>query len=149
SLLAADPSLIDQQIDEWTPLRLAVEYGRFELTRVLTDHSTLLNAVTGGFRTTPLHLAAERGRAEIITLLIERGADPNIGDVNRETPLFYVKRGDCDSLERLLRGGANLEVRNNGDKETVLEIAARNGEIETVKLLLDYGADVKSSAGAL
>ena len=37
-----------------------------------------------------LHICAEKGRYDCAQMLLEAGADPNINDRYRQTPLFYA-----------------------------------------------------------
>ncbi len=36
-----------------------------------------------------LHWACDRGNLEVVKLLVERGADVNIQDTDKQTPLHY------------------------------------------------------------
>ena len=42
--------------------------------------------------TTALMMASAWGYTEIVRLLLENGADPNIGDEDGDTPLFYAPK---------------------------------------------------------
>jgi len=52
-----------------------------------------------------------------------------------------VKEGDTAKLERLLKEGADVNVKDDYGR-TPLHVAAEKGEVEIVKLLLEKGADV-------
>lgn len=68
---------------------------------------------------TPLHLAAAGYRVEIVQLLLASGADPNAaGNRRRSSPLHYAADG-------FITGSAWDEKR----------------QVETIRCLLDYGAD--------
>lgn len=47
--------------------------------------------------------------------------------------------GDTVTVSRLLAEGANIEAENQGE-QTVLELAANNGQLDTVRFLLSKGA---------
>lgn len=52
-----------------------------EMVRLLLDHRADVNAVTGDLnKRTALHLAASVGNTKVVKLLLERGADPTLGD---------------------------------------------------------------------
>jgi uncharacterized protein len=54
--------------------------------------------------------------------------------------LQAARKGDTASVERLLKKGANIEAKDQGDW-TALAVAANYGHADTVKLLLENGAD--------
>ena len=43
--------------------------------------------MTNRFGKTPLHKAAEHGHKEILQLLLDQGGDPNLKDIDGNTPL--------------------------------------------------------------
>ena len=85
--------------------------------------------------------------------LLEHGLDPNLPDWQRRTPLHDLSKGhrhikDSIELMRLfLEFGADIDAVDEEDRSTPLGIAAREGALERVELLLDAGAD-PSAAGA-
>ena len=89
--------------------------------------------------TTALHQAVFQNHHDIVNLLIERGADPNIGDENVWTPLHWaVERRRMDMVKLLLNRGADPNKMSK--KWTPLHEAVLNGSKSTVQLLLDKGA---------
>jgi ankyrin repeat protein len=68
--------------------------------------------------------------------LLEMGADPEIRDINGDTPLFEVVRYDCkEFLELLIRHGVRYgNVNKLGF--TVLHVAALYSSIETMDILV-------------
>ena len=72
-------------------------------------------------------------------LYAARGADREL--------LNAAKRGDTDSVRRLLDGGANIfAVNTKESRKQALHFAAEAGHTETVRLLLERGAQVDNSA---
>ncbi len=89
----------------------------------------------------PLALAVTTGSAELLRLLLDRKADPNLARENGETPLMTAaKMGRSDIVKLLLDRGASANVRDKKFGQTALMRAA--GSPESVKLLLEHGADV-------
>lgn len=61
---------------------------------------------------TALHFAAKSGRAEMIQLLLTKKADPNMPDIDGNTPLHYSMLGGSPlAVTTLVQGGAT-EVEN-------------------------------------
>jgi len=72
----------------------------------------------------------------------------NAKDASETTPLIRAaKNNQVVLLESLMIAGASLEEVNE-DGETALLIAAREGHLEAVKLLIKYGANVKASSNS-
>jgi len=85
---------------------------------------------------------------EVVTVLLKRGADPNLIDRNDLVPAQYaasVRSAKC--LKLLLDAGADPNAKAKGGAP--LSAAAGSGSIDCAKLLLDRGADIhyRSSNG--
>lgn len=88
------------------------------------------------FPLTPMHLAAHHGFAESMKTLLEAKADPNVkGGLSGRTPLHLAVESQS-TVEVLLAHGADVTAKTK-DGETALHCAARVGNEEVVKLLLD------------
>ena len=80
---------------------------------------------------------------ETVTFLIDRGADIELWNKRGETPLFEAVEGDWaspTSVRVLLLRGANIHVTNQ-ETQTPLIVAAKNGSLECVQLLVAAGSD--------
>ncbi|CAG0912178.1 unnamed protein product, partial [Cyprideis torosa] len=70
------------------------------------------------------------------------GADLNIRDCDKQTPLHLAsRRGHHSIVDLLLAQGADLNIRDC-DKQTPLHLATGHGHHSIVHLLLAHGADV-------
>jgi ankyrin repeat protein len=100
------------------------------------------NSRTFWYLETPLILAATYGRTEIVKLLLEKGADVNLGNEGSETPLHYAARhGHIKVMEILLENGADVSEKGTGCGMP-LQWAAQTGQIKAAELLLAHGADI-------
>lgn len=153
-----------QDDDGDTQLHIAIVQGfleaAFSLIR-MAPHCCLLNILNDDGQS-PLHLAVLTRQPRIVRRLILAGANPALRNFRGNTALHLAcATGDLASamaltdsltpLERnyLLPGGKvpalpqNLEQRNY-DGEMCLHIAAASGQVELVRLLLRFGADLEA-----
>ena len=116
------------------------------------DNETVKNAIKSGFKVntrdsennTALHVAVEHGNLEIVKLLLESGANVNIKNKYKLTPIWMFddeEEGKALEIFRLLIAkGADVNLPNE-DKETLLMRACEDDNLEVVKLLLKAGAN--------
>jgi len=79
---------------------------------------------------------------KIIELLINKGADLNLQNNNKDTALLYSsKNGYKDIAELLINKGADLNLQDN-NKDTALLYSLKNGYKDIAELLIDKGADL-------
>ena len=123
----------------------AANRGNIEAVKQHLAAGTDVNA-KNEFGSAPLHYAAVNDHKEIIELLIATGADVNARDKGGFTPLDNLIRLDMAEGETtgLLRkhGGMTGEKLKLGT--TLLHIAAKEGKMETIELLIASGADVNA-----
>ena len=93
--------------DHWTPLHIASHCGMPEVVRFLLANGANPHA-EDDFLRTPLHQVA-RGRypceavgVHVSQLLLERDADVNSRDINRETPLHLASASGRLNIVRVL-----------------------------------------------
>lgn len=121
----------------------AAETGNMSIFRMLLDFGTLLPSFAvfvnqrDGAGQTPLLVAINHGHESIALRLLDCGEiNPNIADVLLITPLFAVARqGLTHVVERLLHFPININQYDIGGY-TPLMVAALNGHLDIVKLLL-------------
>ncbi|PLN84302.1 ankyrin repeat-containing domain protein [Aspergillus taichungensis] len=87
---------------------------------------------------------------QFVRFLLEKGADPNLGDQHGETPLHWAaKAGDDCMVDLLLQNGVHSDLADRRGR-TPLSRAAERGHAAVVKLLLTAGradADSKDARG--
>ncbi len=117
------------------------------VTHFLLDHGADANTKTKAGQTL-LDWAIEganNGMVPLVSLLLDHGANVNVTDGNGWTPLSRA----CEWINPALVGtllthGANPNVHSPANDMTPLIQAARQGQIGTINLLLDKGADVNA-----
>ncbi|KAE9583000.1 hypothetical protein CGMCC3_g801 [Colletotrichum fructicola] len=130
----ADPNGISGSI---TPLSYAVEDGHTNVVETLLEYGAdpnLKTEVEG-----PLDLAVKNGREDIVTLLIKHGAslDKKGSAQSGSTTLQHI---NPEIVPFMLKDGVGVNYRND-DGFTALHISAISGHIDTVRILLNHGAD--------
>ncbi|KAG7124922.1 Ankyrin repeat domain-containing protein 50 like [Verticillium longisporum] len=129
---------------EDTIITAAASGNTDELQREL-DKGTNANASDHEYQRTPLYWAVLGGHDATVQLLLSHGANSNTPEpAGGKTPLLVAvagtKGGHKSVVRRLLGAGADTDTPDmSGD--TPLIVAARNGKIDMMELLLDGGAD--------
>lgn len=150
-----------------TPLNEAAYKGRLDRVRVLVErgadlkrraHITDRGGITywsagdaqdlqQGVSGAPLLAAVVGGHLDVVEYLLEKGADPNLGNRFRAvdaTPLHHaVNMGRVDIVDCLLKHGAEVDRVAQG-LGTPLHLAARDGHFDAAKRLIEAGADVRA-----
>ena len=127
-----------------SPLCIAAENGKADVLKVLLDAKSDVN-MTDRMGGTPLMWAAALGTPETVGLLIEKGANVNVADKNGLTPLLWAaSTGDPRSVELLVAKQADVAAADNLTGDTALMRAARNGKIESVKVLIGAKASLEA-----
>ena len=131
----ADVNATDKDGD--TPLHASLAKNHFEVAKLLLNHEADVN-VRNKKNATPLHfLIYNSGDQEMVTLLLANKADM----YNGATPLHAVRRGNAHAAKLLLDNKADVNVTKNYGAAPMC-IAAQDGRVDLVKLLIDYGAKV-------
>ncbi|XP_010896101.1 cyclin-dependent kinase 4 inhibitor C isoform X2 [Esox lucius] len=89
-----------------------------------------------------LSSASARGDLADVEMLLQNGTDVNENNVFGRTPLQVMKLGNPAIAAALLKANANPNVRDQVKGLTVCHDAARDGYADTLRVLVDHGADV-------
>ena len=89
-----------------------------------------------------MHQCVRLTKPDLMKILIENDAKIEIEDVDQETPLFVASTSRClECVSTLLAAGANPNAAAEDGWSCVM-MAARDGNYDITKALLDYGADL-------
>ena len=157
------PDVLDQP-----PLAEAVEKGDVDIVKLLLEHGAkqglgwaITEAIMNEYaeiiqlllqygaleddscdRDPPLIEASANGNIAVVKLLLDKGAQVDITNTEKETALMIASQnGHTDVVKLLLDKGAQVDIANT-DGSTALMIASQNGHTDVVKLFLDKGAQV-------
>ncbi len=131
--------LVGDTDEGWFLLERAVDVNNRDIAEFFLSQGAKTDLV--GHEGYPLTAAVFAGNENMIQLLINAGASINAQDPALEggTALFAAK--DAGILEILLNNGADINARDSLQR-TVLINAARDGNYEICKNLIEHGADV-------
>ena len=136
-----------------TPLFVAVKNNHTRCVHILLDAGANPNG-SSDCLCTPLYVAAMQGQAECIQLLVDAGVDVDrshtqgtAGSVGLNGTAIYIsftyRHIDCFLI--LLKAGANPDAGSRTGYLTefsLLNAAIKWGDINFVKLLVDFGARI-------
>ena len=121
----------------------AASFGDLDRLTALIDQDPGEAAATSADGFSALHFAAFFGKLDAARLLVERGADVDVGGRGwmTGTPLHSAASANhTDVVRILLDAGADPNAPQSGGW-TPLHSAAQNGNVELVELLLAHGAN--------
>ena len=134
--MGADPNVSPRT--GGTPLMRAASGGYAEVARALIAHGANANAVEASQQQTALMWATSRRQPAVVQVLLEAGANPNAqARIWREEVQLccWAQTSDLSDLAEVNRGGF-----------TALHFAARQGDVDSARLLLDAGARIDATA---
>jgi uncharacterized protein len=171
--LGQNPSSVNDKTSEGhLPIHLASWNDKPNLLRQLVIAGADMNA-RGQWGWTPLHYASFYTSPNAADFLVENGADVNVKDNDHRRPLYFtalnrssgsntilgcllhhqatldlacaVRLGMSEIVQCMLRCDPTL-TKTDDNSADLLSDAVWTGQIELVRTLLDFGADVNQSA---
>lgn len=169
SLLEKGMDINAKDVNSNTPLHEAIFNTNAHAVSWLLDKQAEVN-VKDRNGNTPLHYAATANDPEVVSMLLEKGGDVNAQNTDGDTPLHNaVLHADKDIISLLLDKGASFSVQNKDgytpinnatpelaklliskaksegqDLGIMLCDAVLSGDIESVKFLIENGADINA-----
>ena len=142
-----------KDMDNWTPLHIAVRFKHQELVELLIASGANVNAQGGWQKAAPLHWASSAGHMKIVELLIANGANVNAKAKNGGTPLDWAKvEGKQQVADFIFKQGGKTEeqlkkniVKLLYSKEKLsshmpfsFSFNAKNGLSYTIEVTVDF-----------
>ena len=129
-----------------TPLFCAVVSESLEHDKcvdILLNAGANIDAGLHEFGVSALHCAVRANAVDQVKKLLERGAIPNNVQLFSETPLHTAAAMGYEECTRLLvNHGACLEVLMGPMKMTALHLAAQDGNVDSLQVLVSGGSSV-------
>jgi ankyrin repeat protein len=127
-----------------TPLMWAARDGNLKTIDILVDAGANLFQ-KDKFGKSAILFAAEGGKPEVIKKFLSLGFDANTADdYSGRTALIAAVRYP-EAIKVLMEAGAKVNDRQTVLGMTALYVAAQNGWTDSVRVLIDAGADVNIS----
>jgi ankyrin repeat protein len=138
--MGADPNIVGYA----SPLHLATQRGYKQSANILLGNKADQWRAVDTKGRTPLHWAAHHNDPGMIDLLVSHGANINVQDIHRSTPLHLAlaRPGAVDfaAVKLLLSLGSSLEIVDE-NYQSPLVIAVERQLNNCVELLLERGAN--------
>jgi cytohesin len=115
-----------------------------------TDKAGAMLAIKDEHGLTALHLAATYAHLDCFKLLLAAGADLHAKTMDNKTMLHLVARHvHSDFIAIVLQSGLKPDARLSGNTDSPLAIAAGHNRADSVRQLLEAGADINDRAAVI
>jgi len=142
-LLKENPQLLNAKGPwGWTPMVRAVYFNHSNIVSFLLSKGADPNLSTPDGETA-LHWAIKCGHPKLAELLIKNNANAVVQDKWGISPLqLVIENGYAEILEMLIAKGTKLDSKEKHYGRSFLHLAAVNGHLSIVKILLDQQIEV-------
>ena len=129
-----------------SPLTGAAKHGQYEAASLLLSHGAHVNPDVNVSSSAPLHQACKSDDLRMVRFLLDQGADINLRNCYKTTPLMYaVKYGSLELVSLVLAHKPNLATLSFIGTSALHWVIFQNHKphrLGTVELLLKAGSDV-------
>ncbi|KAM9294386.1 ankyrin repeat and SOCS box protein 2 [Gastrophryne carolinensis] len=144
NLIKSGQRLCDPNKDGWLPMHEAAYYGSLECLKLLLKAYPLVIDQRTLREETALILATVRGHLDCISVLLQSGAEPDIVNKTRETPLYKAcEKKNADAVRLLVDYRADVNHRCNQGWTALHEAVARNA-LDIIDILVKGGAKIEA-----
>ncbi len=146
-LLAAGAKVNAANTNGLTALHFAAGFGRVECVKELLKAGARVDAIDKEKRTPLTHASCSLSRnMETIDVLLEASANVNHLDAFERTALHYAVaiKNNASIVQRLIDADINIEAADNKCGWKALQLAALEGRVKHVEILLAAGAKVNA-----
>ena len=135
-----------RNLNRETPMMLAVRHGTFETARMLAKQGNADVELYCNKGKRVIHHAIEGQSVPCLKLVAEDcNASLDFADDNKELPFHLAARlGNVDIGRILMAKQKDLVDQVNTEGETALHIAAKHGNFEFVKMLIEMGSSLST-----
>lgn len=131
---------------DYSHLHEAVELGDIPAIRRVLGTGVHVDDPNPETWETALIIATLNGNKDVVFELLNRGANPNIGNAADKTPVHYAAEKGLIEILELYIGWARASPNGKcSTGETPLHLAIRSGHVDAVRILLEAGADANES----
>jgi ankyrin repeat protein len=135
--------------DGWA-LQIAAAEGHVDIVKELLIRGANVNTRTSNPnfpQRTALYGACKIGWNEIVDILLEHGADPNLGGGEDDYPILAAARnGKSKIINKLILAHADVNVASGDDGSTALILVAKNfSELGPLERLIHAGAAIDAT----
>ncbi|EPS38466.1 hypothetical protein H072_7783 [Dactylellina haptotyla CBS 200.50] len=141
---ASESHLNSQDSEGLTALSWLLKHKNTEMANLLMQNKANTNIVDKDGRT-PLSYASEHGLPDLLKILLEKNdVDINIRakSSSKTALMFAAESGDVECTRLLLEEKYLIIDQRDRDGNSALHVAATNGRVELLDLLLAKGADI-------
>ncbi len=129
----------------YTALLLATQQQQQNMINWLINQGANINAARKDNGNTALIISTNNKNVETVNLLLTKGANADIANLEGYYPIHIAAAQNQPKIINLIAKYINVNQKsNNAEQVTSLWMAAQEGAVESVKILLSLGADVDS-----
>ena len=133
-----------RDLEDVTLLHWAAINNKSNIVDYYVSKGADVNAIGGDLKSTPLQWAVRQGHLQMVVLLIKRGADYNILDIEGCNALHLAAQfGHTAIVAYLIAKGMDIDQPNANGMTALMWSAYRVSKVDPTRLLITLGASLK------